>query len=435
MIVYKKLKLGQQEYLLYKFKAINDFCILIISKTPLLIPIKICHPIDSYNSLKKLVSNSEDIYTLALVKEPLMIAFLNEISEILQSIKTTLYFIYLLKYKLPPLINFDLEEEVDCFMCPVSLLDKFNNDKLNDLCYKLSNGILNNKISVDEIYAIQVGKNSFHSNDNQEKEALVSTKNVSLMIPHAGNIDFLKTCLKYVQTQTERIKDINICFDDNSFLGLDTRFKSDPFIKFWQNIPQNVGPYYPRDYIFQIVNSDYVVFQDSDDVPTSNRVEMLIDEINKNPDTGMIGSHSLEVDELEEKIYGWRYPLDVNKAHQIKSGYSLFHPTTIINKNAYLKSGGFTKWRKFASDAQYTFKASTCMKIRNSDNFLYIKRTRKDSLMTAPKTHSNSKIRKFFLRIWCRDITLILDGKLDIDSSSFNEKELEPEAYFTLREI
>lgn len=431
----KKYKYFKQGYFLNEFETPNNAFVFTISKRELVMPAKNNHSLNNFKDINRLVSNTEEIYSVALVNKSLVTKFLEDIDIIFEKIQHNSHFSYLLEYELPPSFALDVEENVNSFVCSKIIFEKFGSESFNNLCFILSRNILDHKIEIDQLYIIQLGKYLKQENSNQEITPKYSGKDVSVMIPHMGKILYLETCLKYIKNQSVHAKDIHICFDDDSFINLNMDFVPTQNILLWKNSPQYVGPYYSRDFIFKIISSEYLIFQDSDDISTSDRIETLINEINQNPDCGMIGSHSLIVDEIENKIFTYRYPLNVNNAFKIYPVAGVFHPATIINKKAYISTGGFTKWRKFASDAEFHLKASLFMEILNSDNFLYIKRNRKESLVTAVKTNMNSKVRKFFYQIWQRDIGLIQAGKLDLSSSSLCETELEPEIDFSLKKI
>jgi hypothetical protein len=432
----KRYKSLEQEYFLNEFETSHNASVLTISKRELTVSTNNNQPLNNFKDIKELVSNAEEIYSVALVNNKLLISkFLEDIDIVLEKIRYNSHFCYLLEYKLPPSFGLEAEENADSFICSQIVFEKFEHASFNNLCFNISSNILDHKIEVDHLYVIQLGKCLNPENSNLGNKPKYSGNDVSVMIPHIGEIYYLKTCLKYLKKQSVNVKDIHICFDDDSFLNLNMDFEPNQRIHLWKNSPQYVGPYYPRDFIFKIITSEYLIFQDSDDISTSDRIETLINEINKNHSCGMIGSHSLVVDEIENKIFIFRYPINVNNAFKLYPNAAVFHPTTIINKKAYNSTGGFTKWRKFASDAEFHLKASLFMQIQNSDNFLYIKRNRKESLITAHKTHIHSKIRKFFHQIWQRDFRLIQTGKLELRSSTLCEDELEPKIDFSLKKI
>lgn len=433
-LINEKIIYEQSHYYLSGFKTHGDFCLVAISIEELDFLTPNEEFISSSKDFDTLISNKEAIHSILYIKKSIQLKVLKEIELIFEKIKYNSHFMFLLEYKSPPVVGLDIEPNIENFICSKDIFDRLKADEFNKACYVLSSGILNNTIQVNNIFILQLGKKTSLQLPYKEKtQTLVN--DVSFMLPHCGDTNYLKTCLGYISKQTLQISDVNICFDDESYKKLNGDLGMTGKLNLWRNSPSNVGPYYPRDYIFKIITSDNVIFHDSDDISTSNRVEVLLNEFREHSDIGMLGSHFLDVDEMEETIYAFRYPLNVNNAFKKFPKSYVLHPTTLVNKRAYLSAGGFTRWRKFASDAQFNLKAPFFMKVRNSDNFLYIKRTRKESLLTSSKTHMNSRIRKFFHRVWQRDLKLIGEGKLEISASSLYENELEPMNDFKLIKI
>lgn len=429
----QKYEYFDYNYYLNDFDAFDNFSLITVSKVRLKSLNWNKVTVTNFEDIENMVKNAEDIYSVVFIKKTLLKKFFDDIYVIFDKIKYDNHFIYLLEYINPPKIGHHIGMDVENFVCSKIVFDQTKSNGFNNLCFFFSSNILNRNIVIQRIFVVQLGKKdkpfvSFNS-DN------CLSKDVSIMIPHLGELGYLEACLEQMENQLVAAKEINICFDDDSFKNFKPTTDLINKINLWKNSPQNVGPYYARDFIFKVIKCKYVIFQDSDDLATSDRVKVLMGEINRYPACGMIGSHYLDVDETENKIYSFRYPLNVNNAFLKYPKSYLLHPTTILSKKFYEISGGFTKWRKFASDAQFNLKAPLYMQIRNSDNFLYIKRTRRDSLLTASKSHLNSKLRKFFHRIWERDIELILNNKLDIDSSTFCETQLEPPINFSLIRI
>jgi glycosyltransferase involved in cell wall biosynthesis len=187
----------------------------------------------------------------------------------------------------------------------------------------------------------------------------------------------------------------------------------------YANSPGNVGPYCARHY--SIINSskDYIFFQDSDDIPVNTRFAKQIKEMERR-NLDMVGSHELRIDQFERQIAIIRYPLDVSEALKHGSFHPLFHPTALISKDAYIRTGGFSTNLRFGYDSQFLIRSHFYLNSGNIDDFLYLRFKRPNSLTTNPKTKLGSNLRIFLLWRWRTEFKLVKENKLQLQDSSLS---------------
>jgi hypothetical protein len=171
-----------------------------------------------------------------------------------------------------------------------------------------------------------------------------------------------------------------------------------------------------RQHLTSRAETDWVMFQDSDDAPCSDRIGRLISEAT---DCDLLGSHDVRFDEFREVAYPVRYPLDVNPALAQEGGHSLLHPTSMVRAWAFVRSGGFSTQYRTSSDTQFLLRAHFSMRIRNVDAFLYVKRDRAGSLTRDPATALGSPERVALQSQWksaffdvCRAEAALVDSAL-----------------------
>jgi glycosyltransferase involved in cell wall biosynthesis len=267
---------------------------------------------------------------------------------------------------------------------------------------------------------LQVGKKGTQEEFTDDDE-LDSLKRSLLIIPHKGSLALLKRCLRHLNQALFLPGAINICFDDKGY----QKFNADSFgqindrVTVYANNPGNVGPYCARHYSIINTNKDYIFFQDSDDIPVNTRFAKQIKEMEKR-NLDMVGSHELRIDQFERQIAIIRYPLDVSEALKHGSFHPLFHPTALISKDAYIRTGGFSTDLRFGYDSQFLIRSHFFLKSGNIDDFLYLRFKRPNSLTTNPKTTLGSNLRIFLLWRWRTEFKLVKENKLQLQDSSLS---------------
>jgi hypothetical protein len=166
-----------------------------------------------------------------------------------------------------------------------------------------------------------------------------------------------------------------------------------PWAEFYRSEPHSNGPYVGRERLVRSSPTPIVLFQDSDDAPPLSRRQVLLSETLEFG-ADLMGSHELLVSEVWRKVMAIRYPLDASAALAASDAHTLLLPTCIGRRDAMKAAGGFSTIRTFNSDLEFEYRAFLFLKLRNVDEFLYIRRLRAGSLTQAPETGILSPARQ-----------------------------------------
>ncbi|WP_348053065.1 hypothetical protein [Mucilaginibacter sp.] len=331
----------------------------------------------------------------------------------------------LIPYITPPGVKFRVDGTIQSFLISSELFALLSKHKrlisFERLAYDLTYDYLNNSLSKNlDVRQIGAQENVINASKRNQKclnEAL-------LVIPHKGSLKLLNRTLHHLNVSNSLPKTINICFDEkkscNNFC-VNRHTVLENKLSCYINDPTQVGPYLARHYSIIESDSRYIFFQDSDDISINSRFEKQIEELTKRK-LDLIGSHEIRIDQFSKSIKIIRYPTNLAKDWIEHSFHPLFHPTSLITKAAYVKSGGFSTDRKFGNDTQFLLRAYFSLRIGNVDDFLYIRFKRPNSLTTSKKTGLGSRTRLFLNWIWRNEIPLIIKGHLKLQDSSLGLK-------------
>jgi GT2 family glycosyltransferase len=139
---------------------------------------------------------------------------------------------------------------------------------------------------------------------------------------------------------------------------------------------------------------DAYLFEDSDDWSSPNRLEVLLD-LAARTGKELIGSqgHRLIVDEGEVVLY--EYPLDPDQAIATNpTSKPVHHPTSLVTRDLIQRTGGFCTGLPFSGDTEFLRRAATIGPIANTPEFIYVYRTRSDSLTGSEETGVHTAIRR-----------------------------------------
>lgn len=323
------------------------------------------------------------------------------------------YFIYIIPEKTAPLEDWRFDGNCNSFMTRISTVKKnvknINVLNISEICYELSFSILNSKNHTDGFLAVTLVDSKPIQNNK------IPDDDCSIIISHHGKYNYLKTCLFYLED-----------FHHWVYLGFDID-KGNKIVYALVNYYKKIncylsnfnkkGPYGIRHELTVNAKGNLCIFHDSDDVSCVDRFSEIVSAF-KQSDSEFIGSHEVRVDEIEKAVKIFRYPLDVNDALNKAPRHCLLFPTSAIRKDAYMKAGGFSNYLRFGLDTQFLLRSHFQLKVRNLDAFLYIRRRRKGSLTTHPKTALGTKIRFECDKQWKEDFRKISAGKAEINKSS-----------------
>ncbi len=244
-------------------------------------------------------------------------------------------------------------------------------------------------------------------------------------IPHQGDIGFLEDCLRHIGKSECKPQNTWVYFDEALDHGHIQISNSHKYPLYRKIRPSNLGPYIARNHCVQNSTTEYICFQDSDDVPTFERFIEIYNFVAGNSDIDMAGCHELRVDDLEEQVTAIRFPIDVSKALTKIASHPLFHPTSFAKCSSIKNAGLFSTARRFGSDSQFLLRAHFSMRIKNIDKFLYIRRKREGSLTTSPEIKLGSEERTRLILMWKADFERVKSEDMELKRSSLATEHLE----------
>jgi Glycosyl transferase family 2 len=258
---------------------------------------------------------------------------------------------------------------------------------------------------------------------------------IAWVVPHRGHAPWLGECLARLTPQLRPAQ------GDEALVGLDeapnltVRALRATFPMCWFGALRRpgAGPFVVRQRAAERTTCDWLLFQDSDDLPTADRVQRLHAEAQQHP-ADALGSHELRLDYLTRRVLPIRFPLNASAALRVAMGHPALFPTLLVRRASLFSVGGFSTHLRFALDTQLLLRASFAWQIRNADAFLYLRRRRAGSLTTDPSTAIGSPAREQHRARWRADFAAVQAGALPLAGSSltvqrgpeYQQNELEP---------
>ncbi|MBM7409116.1 glycosyltransferase family 2 protein [Methanococcus maripaludis] len=198
---------------------------------------------------------------------------------------------------------------------------------------------------------------------------------VSVIMPNYNNEKYLPEAIESILNQTyENFEFIIIddCSTDNSWKIIQKYAEKDNRIKAFRN-EKNLKIVKTRNKGFKLMssNSKYIAIFDSDDISMPERLEKQVAFLEKNPDYGLVGSHTLIIDENSEIIGYRKYETDFKKIIKNMLKKNQFaQPSVMIRKSAIYNVGFYDDEFEVCEDYDLWFKFAKNYKIINIDEFL-----------------------------------------------------------------
>lgn len=190
-----------------------------------------------------------------------------------------------------------------------------------------------------------------------------------------------------------------------------------PGVNFYTLEPCPSGPYQAVAKLLSVTRGELFALQDSDDVPCMDRFASLAAALHVGR-TDIVGSHEIRVDDIAERVYAFRFPINATRALLNGAGHAILHPTCAIRRSAYERAGGFSTFRRAGLDFQFHLRACLRLSMVNIDEFLYVRRTHPRCLTRAAETGMQSKERRDSVRQWKTDLQMVRMGLASVDETS-----------------
>lgn len=324
-------------------------------------------------------------------------------------------FYFLLDRLAPPHVVCRDDGEVKSFACPVPayrLICEHHHGITTYSCYQAAKAVLDTDCAPVRMQCLQLPLPAAPDVAPEHQDT-----RCEWIIPHAGNLNLLQTCLASVAGEALPADQVSICFDEavsEPHHALASRF---PAFRYLASSPYGYGPYVARQRLSLESKADYLLFQDSDDVPCVGRRSRLEREM-RHRQLDWVGSHELQVNELTQQVLAFRFPLDVTRALSHRPSHPLLFPTSMIRRAAFARTGGFSTHRTFGSDTEFLLRAHFFgVAMGNADEFLYVRRKRPGSLTTNPATALGGPVRLALDKSWKTAFAAINQGQLELAES------------------
>ena len=289
--------------------------------------------------------------------------------------------------------------------------------RLRQLCFYLLDALINGRVFVDRLLVRQLPRPSeLHKSEQPAANDTVHPE-AAVIMPHRGMVRHLDTALRFLHGSSGPRPRIRVGLDvdePEEYRELSALYSN---VEFFLAKPAPVGPYVIRQELAERSSEPLIVLHDSDDVSTTDRLEVLGNEMRRTT-CDFIGSHEIRVDEIEREVAAIRFPLDVSAALRRAPGHSLLHATAMIGRAKFVAVGGLSTDQRVANDTQFLFRAHFGLRIRNVDAFLYFRRRHDHALTVHPSTGNRIPLRFNLDAAWRADFGAIQRGEKRIEESS-----------------
>lgn len=336
--------------------------------------------------------------------------------------KDSLSFSLLIPAKTPPNTVRRYDGEHHAFICTshawLHLMEFLAKDEPRRWCFLILHRLMAGADSDINVTAIQIPVRLRSTNGT-------GAERVSIITPHRGTPAHLRTALLYSKMMTWGAPIELMIGLDSDDLSTYVSLALAEQVKLYHCQPAPQGPYVIRQKLIEESTGEYILGQDSDDLPCADRLIVLMRALH-DLNVDMVGSHEVEVNEMDFCVRVYRYPLDVSSvlSREGVQGVSsnalepFLHATALMKKSAFLSAGGFSTDRPIAYDSQFLLRAHFSMRIANVNEFLYLRRVHREALTVAPETHNGNRLRQHLSSLWSTDFLAIKAGALLLENSS-----------------
>ena len=289
-----------------------------------------------------------------------------------------------------------------------SVIKSFRGD-LSRWCYQLMKYILDqDRIACELRIVHKPFRNGY---------PLAADTTCDVILPHCGSESHLRLSTDSLRQQTLCCDIVMAIDQDHVSAAFLADISDQNNIRAYRLEPCRVGPDVARHVLSMRSHADFVAFQDSDDISLAHRLATLAAAA-ESAAAGIVGSHELQVHEVQEKVCAIRYPLDVNASLQrAGANHQLLLPTSIVRRRIVERVGGFSTIPSY-HDVAFWLTASLSTKIINVDEFLYVRRRHPSSLTMRPDIGAGSPARRAVVARRRADFAAIVAGTLRVEDST-----------------
>jgi hypothetical protein len=319
----------------------------------------------------------------------------------------------LVRRRTPPTLHARDDGDVRTFGIPGDLLPAVltlaRTSASSGLVYSVLEEVLNGKLRVSGVQVLQQG--------GLLTRRIVSSRKLSWIIPHKGNIDLLRVCLTHVRATSQLHScEVLVGFDEAITRKHEELMAAFPHVRFWSTSSPGRGPYVLRNALITVATGDIFVFQDSDDVSTLDRLSCQLGTVTAKPDA-IVGGHEIRVDQILRRVSAVRYPLDATFALEQYRGHVQLFPCSMISRKSLEQAGGLSTNLPHSLDTQFQLRAFFFQPLVNVDEFVYLKTAHNGSLKRNSVTGLESYVRAKLWADWQRHFSNVRKSSLRLENS------------------
>ena len=209
------------------------------------------------------------------------------------------------------------------------------------------------------------------------------------VIPYFEAEEYLEAAIDSLMRQTRPLQGIVVIDDCSSTPPTKTLAKF-PGVTLLKST-ENSGPYRLIQEVIDHVDYDAFLFQDADDWSAPQRLDVLLD-IAVRTGQELIGGQGHRLIRDEGEVVHYQHPFDPEESfRESPKNKPVHHPTTLVTRDLIQRTGGFPNGLPYSGDTEFLRRAATISSIANTREFIYVYRTRSDSLTGSKKPASIPK--------------------------------------------
>lgn len=226
-------------------------------------------------------------------------------------------------------------------------------------------------------------------------------KLVSVIMPAYKVGPFIKQAIESVLNQTYSEIELLISDDpspDDTRKVIDSF--TDPRIRVFHN-EKKLGFIGTLNLLLAETKGAYITGQDADDYAEPKRIELLVNELDNDPELGLCGCNYIHIDENGNTIHTTNYALTHSEIYGSMPDSFPFAPSALLmRREVYEKIGGYHPFFEGMGqeDHYWAFRAMTEFKVKNIPDILYHYRFNSNSIMgnlsnNPDKLHSQQIVK------------------------------------------
>lgn len=254
---------------------------------------------------------------------------------------------------------------------------------------------------------------------------------VSVLMPAYNTEKYIEEAILCILNQTYTNWELLIADDgstDNTKEIIKQYASQDNRIKYYQN-KINIGYLKTWNQLIRIAKGDFITFLDADDLCTSDRISVLYNYLQENPEIKIVGSNVDFVSEKGERIGTKECPVSTELINQnlLSPRFPFCGSAVMIRKEVYEKVGGYRDYfnRVGWEDLDWLIRCCKLFKAANISKYLYSCRNNPDSVTRSiqPQDYKKLIIKKIGLELAKQRIETGTDCLEQEDYTKLNEIE------------